>query len=92
LFLVFVVFDSFLYKKIMNHNITVYGRRRPFWTRTVPLRFQNEKKTDGCQDPMAFTAVKLTAVPVIRAVRSPSGVLVKVVVVAVLLLPLWPYS
>jgi hypothetical protein len=43
----------------------------PFLTRPVPLEIGDHEKRDGRLDQSHFTGVKLTAVPVIRTVRSP---------------------
>ena len=53
----------------------VNGRIRPsapILTRPVPLAIDGHEKRDGRLDRRHFTGVKLTAVPVIRAVRSPT--------------------
>ena len=48
------------------------GRLHPFFARPVPLAIGGHEKRDGRLDQRHFTGVKPTAVPVIRAVRSPT--------------------
>ena len=57
-----------------TRQTAVYTRLHPFLARPVPLAIGGHEKRDGCLDQKHFTGVKLTAVPVIRAVRSPSKV------------------
>ena len=55
-----------------TRQTAVYSRLHPLLARPVPSAIGGHEKRDGCLDQKHFTGVKLTAVPVIRAVRSPS--------------------
>jgi len=54
-----------------TRQTAVYGHLHPFLARPVPLAIDGQESRPVFHDQKLFTGVKLTAVPVIRAVRSP---------------------
>ena len=54
-----------------TRQMAAYSHLHPFLAHPVLLAIGNHKKRDGCHDQNNFTGVKLMAIPVIRAVRSP---------------------
>ena len=61
-------------RKSDTRQTAAYGRLHPFLAHPVPLAIGNHKKWDGCHDQNNFTGIKLTAIPVIWVVRSPTDV------------------
>ena len=53
--------------------MAIYTCLHLFLACPILLAIGGHEKQDGCLDQMHFTGVKLTAVPVIRAVCSPIG-------------------
>ena len=52
--------------------MAIYSHLHPSLAHPVPLAIGGHEKQDGCLDQKHFTGVKLTAVPVIQAVCSPT--------------------
>ena len=64
-----------MFKKEQGNTrpMAVYSRLHLFLAHPVPLGIGGHEKRNGCLDQKHFTGIKLTAIPVIQAVRSPSG-------------------
>jgi len=54
-----------------TRQTAVYGHLQPFLAHPIPLAIGSHKKQNGHLDQKHFMGVKLTAVPIIRVVRSP---------------------